>query len=184
MLGLLFKSHTFDPSIPSSDWNPNAENKALKLENVWRPSTVLGVDDLSARFGVSMTDLPAESGQWPSAELSNAMIRSELEICFGKAFAENYRQLLSTYASAKFEREVGTQFDVIHSFLQAKHEYDNNLISRSGTLVLAELQKRLQPSKLKRCSPRHGRALFLVLLATIFAAGKTRREACGADDVR
>jgi hypothetical protein len=184
VLGLRFKGHSFDFSKLCLDWKSDDEDEILNLDKVWRPTNELGIEDLSGRFGMSFVDLPTEWSQWPSADLNSDRFRSELDLLFGKGFTGNYRQLLSTYSSTKFERQVGMRCNDMDSFIQAKHEYDNTWMSQSGTEVLAELQRRLQPSSLKHCSPDHGRALFLVLLATIFAAGKARREACGADNVR
>lgn len=101
----------------------------------------------------------------------------------GADFAEQYHQLMSTYVSNRFEDQHEMDYHDLDTFLEAKHRSDNTEMSHSGTRVLTALQQKLQPLNLETCSAEIKRALFLVLIGTILAAGRARCEACGAFQV-
>lgn len=153
------------------------------VTKVWRPSDALGLGECFRLFGKCISDPHSDPRQWPSSELSSEVIRAELTEYLDSDFVEQYHSLISTYVSNMFEREYESKYDDLDSFLEAKHKFDNQRMSRSGTRVLKALQQTLQPTTLESCSAEIKRALFLVLIGTIDVGARARREACSEHQV-
>jgi hypothetical protein len=153
------------------------------IRKVWGHSTALDLDHCVKIFGECIEDPNSDPRQWPTGELNSSVVLGEIAAHYGANFIGQYDDLVTTYVSTEFEKQFKANYNDLDSFLKAKHSYDNAGMSCSGTKVLAALQQKLQPQSLEACSAEFKKALFIVQIGTIFAAGKARREACSAHQV-